>query len=77
MMKTLLNLIKRAGWLYQIRSLEILIDGQAECLSLVNDPMLHHRIVMARSDARRNLAKARAEYNALLPIGQRRTWKMA
>ena len=67
----------RLFWLFQIRSLEITIYGQSECLACIGDRLLEGRIIAARSMARRELATARSEYNALLPVGQRRTWTLA
>ena len=76
-LKTASTALKRLFWLYQIRSLEITIHGQTECLEYVIDRLLQARIVAARHHARRELAQARAEFNALLPVGKRRIWKMA
>ena len=76
-LKSASTAIRRLFWLYQIRSLEITIHGQSECIDLVVDRLLEARIIAARHHTRRELAKARAEYNALLPVGQRRIWKMA
>lgn len=57
----------------QIYALDITIDGQTEALDAIGDPVLKFRIETARSNARRE----RARFNALLPIGQRRMWRMA
>lgn len=76
-LKTLSTAIRRLFWLYQIRSLEITIHGQTSTLDYIADRILEARIIAARHHTRRELAKARAEYNALLPVGQRRIWKMA
>ncbi len=76
-MKSLLNIIRRAILMYQIRSLEITIAGQNECLECIGDKLLQGRIIIARSIARRELAKVRAEYNATLPPGKRVIWSMA
>lgn len=76
-LKTALTALKRIFWLYQIRSLEITIHGQTTTLDYITDRMLEARIISARHMAKRELAAARAEYNALLPVGQRRTWRMA
>jgi hypothetical protein len=76
-MKTVLTTIRRAMLLFQIRSLEATIYGQDECLSCVGDRMLQARIIIARSMARKELARVRSEYNATLPPGKRVIWKMA
>lgn len=72
-MKTL----KRAWLKWQISSLDIQIDGMAECLECVADPLTQQRIVVARCVARRELARLRAEYNATFPPGKRVIWRMA
>jgi hypothetical protein len=75
-MKALLNTIKRAILMYQIRSLETTIHGQNICLAVV-DPLMQGQIIIARSMARKELARARSEYNATLPPGKRVIWGMA
>lgn len=68
----------RRGWaLFQMRAIETQIDGMTECLECIGDPLLAARIQIARSVARRELARVRSEYNALLPAGRRVTWRMA
>lgn len=62
---------------FQIYALDINIKGQDECLALVKSPTLHFKITVARSNARRERTRLRGEFNALLPIGQRRTWTLA
>jgi len=69
--------IKRAGLYFQIRSLEIMIEGQCKALELVTCPITAYKITIARSNAKRELASVRAAYNATLPVGIRRTWTMA
>ena len=66
--------IKRAWLKWQISSLNIQIDGMAECLECVADPLTRQRIVVARCVARRELARLRAEYSATLPVGKRVVW---
>ena len=73
----MINRIKRLWILFQIRSVEITIAGQSECLDCVRDPLLHGRIVLARAEARRELARLRGLYNATLPPGRRVTWRLA
>jgi hypothetical protein len=76
-LKTASTAARRLFWLYQVRSLELTIDGQTTTLEYITDRMLETRIIAARHITRRELAAARANYNALLPVGQRRTWRMA
>jgi hypothetical protein len=71
-----LSAAKRTALLFQIRSLEILIDGQCQALECVTCPMTSSRIILARTIARAELARVRSEYCAALPVGQRRTWRM-
>lgn len=67
----------RLALMFQIRSLEILIDGQNKALEVVTCPITAYKITVARHQARHDLAITRAEYNATLPVGIRRTWTMA
>lgn len=69
--------LRRLALLYQIRSLEIMIDGQSRALELVTSPIHAFKITIARSNARHALAITRAGYNATFPAGVRRTWRMA
>lgn len=62
---------------YRVRTLEIELQGQTDALAAVRDVDLHMRIAAARRITKRDLAKARADYNALLPPGTRRTWSAA
>lgn len=68
--------IVRTALLFQIRSLEILIDGQGKALESVTCPLTQGRIILARHTARTELARVRSEYCAALPVGQRRIWRM-
>lgn len=76
-MKNLLNLIRRAWLIYQIRSLEITLDGIAECLLTVRDPLLRRRMEISRAAARRERTRLRADYTATLKPGQRVIWSAA
>lgn len=67
----------RLALMFQIRSLEIMIDGQNKALEVVTCPITAFKITLARSNAKRELAITRAEYNATFPAGVRRTWRMA
>ena len=73
----LINLMRRVWLYFAIRSVEITIAGQNECLDCVRDPLLHGRITLARSEARRELARLRGRYNATLPPGKRVVWRLA
>ena len=71
------NIIKRAFIWFAIYELDITIKGQTACLEVVSSPLLQFRIEIARSNARRERTRLRDQYNATLPVGQRRTWHMA
>ena len=51
-LKSASTALRRLFWLYQIRSLEITIHGQSECLDLVVDRLLEARIIAARQIGR-------------------------
>jgi|GEM_PF-2231327 len=76
-LKTALTAATRAVLWFQIRSIEITIHGQGECLACVSDKLLHARITIARHEARRELARLRGKYNATLPPGRRVVWSLA
>ena len=68
----------RRHWLrFQMASLEIQIDGMAEAIEAVDDPLLRLRIGTARAVARRELARLRSEYSETLPVGRRVVWGQA
>lgn len=73
----MIALLRRSALRFQIRSLEIQVDGMTECLECVGDPLWRHRIELARSDCSRHLAHLRQRYNALLPVAKRRHWGLA
>lgn len=72
-----LTALRRAWLIYQIRSLEITLDGIADCLPTVRDPLLRRRMELSRDAARREVTKLRAEYTATLKPGQRVIWSAA
>jgi hypothetical protein len=75
--KSALTAAARVVLWFQIRSVEITIHGQTECLAMVADPLLHGRITIARHEARRELARLRGRYIATLPPGRRIVWELA
>lgn len=76
-MRQIIAAARRAMARHKIRSLEIELQGQTDALAAVRDVDLHMRIAAARRITKRELAKARADYNAMLPPGTRRTWSAA
>lgn len=73
--------IKRLVLMFQIYSLDIHIYGQSSWIGYMKEingcPLTIGRMEIARSNARAELARLRAEYNATLPPGKRVIWKMA
>ena len=62
---------------FQVRSLEIQIDGMGKSLECVTCPMTAGKIELARHFARADLARARADYCATFPPGIRHVWRLA
>jgi len=75
--KTALTALRRAFLLYQVRSLEIHLDGIDAALEGVRDPLAIERARIAQAIARRELARVRSEYVATLPPGRRVVWSAA
>lgn len=69
--------IKRIILMLQLYALDITISGQDESLRRETDPSNCFCIALARANARAKRARLRSKYNALFPVGQRRTWTMA
>jgi len=76
-LKSALTAIRRAFLLYQVRSLEIHLDGIDAVLEGVRDPLALERALVAKAIARRELARVRSEYVATLPPGRRVVWSAA
>lgn len=68
---------RRAFAKFRVRSLEIQLHGQNESLQTVRCEETRLAIFLARRITQRALVKARADYNALLPVGERKTWSEA
>ena len=69
--------IKQAFLLFQMRSLEAVIDGQSACLDLVRDPYTINQIIIAQINARNELRKVRRAYNGLLGVSEKDGWRIA
>lgn len=76
-MKTMLNLIRRAGLWLAIFALDIQIDGTTQAMELVRCPITLSRMEIARHIARTERTRLRGEYNATFPPGKRLIWKMS
>ena len=73
----IINLLRRVCLYFVIRSLEIRLHDQSLVLrsSLSADHFI--TVLIERENTKRELAKARSEYSALLPIGKCKTWGVA
>ena len=76
-MKTLINLIRRAFAKSRICSLELRLADQSSALRTARTQEAFLTIYMARAETQKALAAARAHYNSLLPVGERKTWRLA
>lgn len=56
--------IKKLWLLFQIRSLQITIDGRASVINLVTDPMTKANMEMAQNEAFTQLRKLQREYQS-------------
>jgi len=73
----LINFIRRACLGFVIWSIEQHIADLTQVMRETNS-LDHYRLAMIeREQVKRDLAKARKEYGALLPVGVRKTWKAA
>lgn len=75
--KSALTAARRAFAWYQMRSIETNLAGMIDTLPLVRDEDTRSAMRLAIAVTCKELCRARAEYNALLPAGQRRTWTLA
>ena len=76
-MKTIIRIIQRMCLGFVIWSIEQHIEDLQRVMRETNS-LDHYRLAMIeREQVKRDLAKARKDYGALLPIGTRRTWKTA
>lgn len=76
-LKSALTAARRAFLRFQIRSLEIHLDGIDAALEGVRDSLAIERARVAQAIARRELARVRSEYVATLPPGRRVIWSAA
>lgn len=76
-MSHLTILARRALALYRVRALEITLQGQIDARLDVRSAIERAALEESIKQLRRDLAKARANYSGLLPIGKRTVWSMA
>lgn len=73
----LIKAIRRACLLFIVWSIEQHIRDLQQVMRETNN-IHHYQLAMREVEiAKRELATARKEYSALLPVGVRRTWKTA
>lgn len=76
-MKRAITMLRRIKLHFQMRSMEITLDGQNRALQCVCDQITQERIIFARADAQRELSRLRAEYSATFAPGVRNVWRTA
>ena len=76
-MKAFLNAIRRAYLWFLIRELERELHDRREMMRLPMCVTEYTTLFISVEQTSNELARARSEYNALLPVGQRKTWKTA
>ena len=76
-LKSAWTAIRRAFAWYHMRSLETNLAGMIDTLPLVRDEDTRSAMRLSIAITCKELCRARANYNALLPAGQRRTWTLA
>lgn len=76
-MKTIIRFIQRAALGFEIWAIEQHIEDLQRVMRETNS-LDHYRLAMIeREQVKRDLAKARKDYGALLPIGTIKTWRTA
>ena len=76
-MKQFFNAIRRACLWFLIRELERELHDRREMMRLSMCVTDYTTLFISCEKTSSELARARSEYNALLPIGQRKTWRTA
>lgn len=76
-MKTALTTLRRWWAHYQVRSLEITLQGAVDTLQHVRCTETRLAMLLSIRGMRRELSAARAHYTSLLQVGERRVWDLA
>lgn len=76
-MKRPLNAVLRSVAGFQMRSLETTLQGQLDAIHDIADAPTKAAMRASIRQLRKDLAKARAKYQSLLPVGDRRVWNLA
>lgn len=74
-MRKVINLIQRACLLFNIRALETELHDNETLRKQSGSEAEFLGLYIRREEIRRELTKARGDYNALLPVGRRVIWK--
>lgn len=74
-MLKVINLIQRACLMFNIRALETELHDNETLRKQVGSESEFLGLYIRREEIRRELTKARGDYNALLPAGKRVVWK--
>ena len=76
-MKSFLNAIRRAFMSFIVRSLEIQLNDLRGMMRLPMDVTEYTTLFIRHEEVSKELAKARAYRDSLMPVGQRRTYEVA
>lgn len=74
LLKSVLLALRRAPVLFNIRALEIQLQSQNTAIQQTTDTDLLLEMIDARRETRDELAMARRQYSALLPVGVVKVW---
>jgi len=76
-MKKLIRAVRQYWAYWKMRSIETNLAGMIDTLPLVRCELTRQAMQLQIKAVSLELCKARAHYQSLLPVGQRRTWTMA
>jgi len=76
-MKRPLNVVLRSVAKFQMRSLEISLQGKLDTLPYVTDEAALASMRVTVRQLQKDLAKARSRYQSFLPAGERFVWEVA
>ena len=77
LLKSALTAIRRAAAYWRVRSLEINLQGALDVLPHVRDRDTRDAMTLSINRMRKELVRARGDYQATLPPGRRVTWSVA
>lgn len=75
-MKRPLNAVLRSVAWFQMRSLETTLQGKLDIIHDITDRETKAAMRASIRQLRKDLAKARAKYQSLLPVGERHVWNL-